>query len=152
MKWKTEKITCFCLPKIWQILKHYSRALIWAQTSYFWRVIIACLVLSFWVSFSDNYNRTSLFPLHQIYFFKFLNGNSLVKTKKIMSSSKMIYILIKKINYNFYKLIKVSWRGSLKKCNVSGKIFKCNFFLPLCLKKNLCIILWLSGDFFFFKA
>ena len=28
----------FVMIKIWQILKHFYRALSWAQTSYFWRV------------------------------------------------------------------------------------------------------------------
>ena len=28
----------FLITKIWQILKRFSRALSWAQTSYFWRV------------------------------------------------------------------------------------------------------------------
>ena len=28
----------FLVTKIWQILKHFSRAFCWAQTSYFWRV------------------------------------------------------------------------------------------------------------------
>ena len=28
----------FLITKIWQIFKHFSRALSWAQTSYFWRV------------------------------------------------------------------------------------------------------------------
>ena len=32
------KIVGFLITKIWQILKRSSRALSWAQTSYFWRV------------------------------------------------------------------------------------------------------------------
>ena len=41
MKWKMRKKNYVSLhiPKIWQILKHFSRALSWAQTSYFWAVI-----------------------------------------------------------------------------------------------------------------
>ena len=38
---KNEKTTwVFLVTKIWQILKRSSRALSWAQTSYFWRVYI----------------------------------------------------------------------------------------------------------------
>ena len=40
-KMKNEKnYAGFHIPKIWQILKRFSRALSWAQTSYFWRVIV----------------------------------------------------------------------------------------------------------------
>ena len=28
----------FCIPNVWQILKHFMGAFRWAQTSYFWRV------------------------------------------------------------------------------------------------------------------
>ena len=41
MKWKNENIYIymgFLMIKIWQICKHFSRALSWAQTSYFSRV------------------------------------------------------------------------------------------------------------------
>ena len=40
LKWKTEKnYMGFLMHKIWQILKHFSRALSWEQTSYLWGVI-----------------------------------------------------------------------------------------------------------------
>ena len=39
-KMKNEKNNVgFCIRKIWQIWKRFSRALSWAQTSYFWRVV-----------------------------------------------------------------------------------------------------------------
>ena len=40
LKMKNEKnYLGFLLHKIWQILKHFSRALSWAQTFYFWAVL-----------------------------------------------------------------------------------------------------------------
>ena len=48
-KWKT-KTNCmdFLIHKLWQILKHFSRAFSWVQTSYLWAVSIGSL--SGWVA------------------------------------------------------------------------------------------------------
>ena len=49
---KNKKTTwVFLLHKIWQILKRFSRALSWAQISYFWRVTCKKNILFF---FADS--------------------------------------------------------------------------------------------------
>ena len=55
----------FLMHKIWQILKHLSRVLIWAQTSYFWGVshhqgilYIINVVTEIWFKKNGNYILT----------------------------------------------------------------------------------------------
>ena len=51
----------YIFQKMWQILKRFSRALSWAQTSYFWRVYWSVIMLMYFIYIVKLYITTCMY-------------------------------------------------------------------------------------------
>ena len=104
-KWKTEKnYMGFLVTKIWQILKRFSRALSWEQTSYFWRVWHKNHKKEFYCPFQAEFNLIIWFgwklakiicSLHYKHYPKMFILHTNVYFSLIISCTYLLYFRVK---------------------------------------------------------